>query len=81
MIRFSDFEIDDIVVLLDNDNGISLTGIVTGTETNNAGNLIQVRVGYDKPRPIYIDDFLAKDGHKVHNAYSVVRIVGNLKHC
>ena len=81
MIHFNDFEIDDIVILMDNDNNIPLTGIITDKETNAAGNLIKVRLGYDKPRTIYIDDFLETTGRKMHKAYSVVRIVGNLKHC
>lgn len=71
MVEYKNCKVNDIVVLMDN-CGVILTGIIVEKNYNAAGNYIRVRVGYDNPKTIYIDN------KSVQPIYDVCRVVGNL---
>ena len=71
MIKFDECKVHDVVVLMDNE-GVVLTGVITEKNADMAGNLIRVRVGYDKPRTIYLESKV------VQPPFDVIRVLGNL---
>lgn len=77
-VSYNDLQIGDILVLLDNQHAEKVVGNVVAKEENNAGKLVRVRVGQNLPNTIYVEDFLASEGHEVHNFYTIERVVGNM---
>jgi hypothetical protein len=71
MIKFDECNLHDVVVLLDNE-GVVLTGIVIEKNSDMGGNFIRVRVGYNNPRTIYMEN------RAVRPPFDVIRVMGNL---
>ena len=78
-VSYNDLQIGDILILLDNQHAEKVVGDVVAKEENNAGKLIRVRVGQNLPTTIYVEDFLATEGHEVYNFYTIERVVGNMR--
>ena len=77
-VSYNDLQVGDILVLLDNQHAEKVVGNVVAKEENNAGKLVRVRVGQNLPTTIYVEDFLATEGHEVYNFYTIERVVGNM---
>lgn len=77
-VSYDDLQIGDILILLDNQHAKEVVGDVVAKEENNAGKLVRVRVGQNKPTTIYVEDFLSTEGHEVHNFYTIECVVGNM---
>ena len=78
-VSYNDLQVGDILVLLDNQHAEKVVGDVVAKEENNAGKLVRVRVGQNLPTTIYVEDFLADEGHEVYNFYTIERVVGNMR--
>lgn len=78
-VSYNDLQVGDILVLLDNQHAEKVVGDVVAKEENNAGKLVRVRVGQNLPTTIYVEDFLASEGHEVYNFYTIERVVGNMR--
>ena len=78
-VSYNDLQVGDILVLLDNQHAEKVVGNVVAKEENDAGKLVRVRVGQNLPTTIYVEDFLAAEGHEVYNFYTIERVVGNMR--
>ena len=78
-VSYNDLQVGDILVLLDNQHAEKVVGNVVAKEENDAGKLVRVRVGQNLPTTIYVEDFLASEGHEVYNFYTIERVVGNMR--
>ena len=78
-VSYNDLQVGDILILLDNQHAEKVVGDVVAKEENNAGKLVRVRVGQNLPTTIYVEDFLASEGHEVYNFYTIERVVGNMR--
>lgn len=78
-VSYNDLQVGDILILLDNQHAENVVGDVVAKEENNAGKLVRVRVGQNLPTIIYVEDFLANEGHEAYNCYTIERVVGNMR--
>lgn len=78
-VSYNDLQVGDILILLDNQHAEKVVGDVVAKEENNAGKIVRVRVGQNLPTTIYVEDFLASEGHEVYNVYTIERVVGNMR--